>query len=279
MLILKIINKLKLLNYFNLLGEISLNDVTFKIPVIKKLGIENIYMSEPWMISLLKKMNLKDGQFIDVGVNIGQTLLKLKSVNQEIEYIGFEPNPTCVFYSNELIEANQFKNTVIIPTGIADKNGVLKLNFYSENISDSSASIIENFRPDQEVKSSQYIPVNTVENISDSISLKNVKAIKIDVEGAEMEVLESFKKLISKNQPVILIEILPVYTSENTFRLDRQEKIESLLSELDYLIYRVNKKNEIFESLQHIDSIGIHDNLDECEYVFMPKTKKIEGLN
>lgn len=279
MLILKIINKLKLLNYFNLLGEISLNDVTFKIPVIKKLGIENIYMSEPWMISLLKKMNLKDGQFIDVGVNIGQTLLKLKSVNQEIEYIGFEPNPTCVFYSNELIEANQFKNTVIIPTGIADKNGVLKLNFYSENISDSSASIIENFRPDQEVKSSQYIPVNTVENISDSISLKNVKAIKIDVEGAEMEVIESLKTLMKKNQPLVLIEILPVYNSENRFRIERQEKIESILNELDYLIYRVIKENNNFKSIQQIESIGIHKDLNACDYVFIPQSKKIEGLN
>lgn len=279
MLLLKIINKLNLLNHFNLVGEIQLNDLSFKIPVIKKLGIENIYMSEPWMVSLLKKLDLKDGQFIDVGVNIGQTLLKLKSVNQDIEYIGFEPNPACTFYANELIKLNQFKNTTIIPIGIADKNGVLKLDFYSTGITDPSASMITNFRPNEEIKFSQYIPVNTIDNMYEEINFKGVKAVKIDVEGAEMEVLESFKKLIAKNQPVILIEILPVYTSENTFRLNRQEKIESLLSELDYLIYRVNKKNEIFESLQQIDSIGIHDNLDECEYVFMPKTKKIEGLN
>lgn len=279
MLILKIINKLKLLNHFNLLGQISLNGVVFKIPVIKKLGIENIYMSEPWMISLLSKMNLKDGQFIDVGVNIGQTLLKLKSVNKEIEYIGFEPNPTCIFYSNELIEANQFKNTVIIPTGLADKNGILKLNFYSENISDSSASIIENFRPDQKVKSSQFISVNTVDNISDSVNLKNVKAIKIDVEGAEMEVMDSLKNLIKKNQSIVLIEILPVYTSENTFRLERQQKIEAILIELDYLIYRVIKKNNKFISIEQIESIGIHKDLNACDYVFIPRLKKIEGLN
>jgi len=279
MLILKIINKLKLLNHFNLLGKVSLNGVTFKIPVLKKIGIENVYMSEPWMISLLEKINLKDGLFIDVGVNIGQTLLKLKSVNKEIQYIGFEPNPTCIFYSNELIKVNQFKNTVLIPTGVADTNGILELNFYSESVADSSASMISNFRPGEPIKFSQYIPVNTIDNVSKNISIKNVEAIKIDVEGAELEVLQSLKKLISENQPVILIEILPVYNESNLPRLERQQKIEDLLNELNYSIYRVNKKANKFNSLNQIQSIGIHKDLDACDYVFMPNDKKIVGLN
>lgn len=279
MLLLKIFNKLKLLHYVNLMGEVTLNGVSFKVPVIKKLGIENIYMSEPWMISLLKKLNLQNGQFIDVGVNIGQTMLKLKSVNKEIAYIGFEPNPTCVFYSNELIQINQFKNTTIIPTGIADKNGILKLNFYSNNVSDPSASIVADFRPDQAVKYSQYIPVNTISNLSETISLNNVEAIKIDVEGAELEVIESLKDLIAKNQPVILIEILPVYTDDNKVRLERQQKIEAILKELNYLIYRVKKLDNKFESIVQIETLGIHNDLNACDYVLMPKTKIIKGLN
>lgn len=279
MLLLKIFNKLKLLHHFNLMGDVTLNGVSFKVPVIKKLGIENIYMSEPWMISLLKKLNLQNGQFIDVGVNIGQTMLKLKSVNKKIEYIGFEPNPTCVFYSNELIQINQFKNTTIIPTGIADKNGILKLNFYSNNVSDPSASIVADFRPDQAVKYSQYIPVNTISNLSETISLNNVEAIKIDVEGAELEVIESLKDLIAKNQPVILIEILPVYTDDNKVRLERQQKIEAILKELNYLIYRVKKLDNKFESIVQIETLGIHNDLNACDYVLMPKTKIIKGLN
>ena len=51
--------------------------------------------------NLLKK---KNGAYLDIGVNIGQTLMKLKSVNPKIEYIGFEPNATCVHYVNKLID-------------------------------------------------------------------------------------------------------------------------------------------------------------------------------
>jgi FkbM family methyltransferase len=279
MLLLKILNKLKLLHHVNLIGDVTLNGVTFKIPVIKKLGIGNVYMSEPWMISLLKKLKLKDGQFIDVGVNIGQTMLKLKSVNKEIEYIGFEPNPTCVFYSNELIQINQFKKTTIIPTGISNINGILKLDFYSTGLTDPSASIIANFRPNQKVAFSKYIPVNTIDNLSQSISIHNVEAIKIDVEGAELEVIESLRNLISENQPVILIEILPVYNIENKERLIRQQKIETILKELNYSIFRIQIKDNDFESIEPLESIGVHSDLDACEYVFMPKNTVIEGLN
>ena len=49
------------------------------------------------MIDILKiVLPIENKKFIDVGVNIGQTLLKLKSVSSEIDYIGFEPNPICV---------------------------------------------------------------------------------------------------------------------------------------------------------------------------------------
>ncbi len=89
---LRILNKLSLLDKFNLQGTITLNNKNFVIPVLGKLGFSNMFMSEPWMIDVLKiVIPLSKGSFIDVGVNIGQTLLKLRSVSDEIEYTGFEP--------------------------------------------------------------------------------------------------------------------------------------------------------------------------------------------
>ena len=278
MLVIRILNKLKLLHYFNLIGTIKLNNSFFKIPILKMLGITNIYMSEVWMIDLLQKLNIKDGKFIDVGVNIGQTLLKLRSVNREIDYIGFEPNATCVYYSNELVKANGFKNTSIIPTGISNINGVLKLNFYSDNNTDPSASIVDNFRPDRNVKFSQYIPVNTIENLSQTVNLTEIRIIKIDVEGAELEVLESLENLIQENQPLILIEVLPAYTEENKERIRRQEKIESLLNLLQYNIFRIIKNKDKVESISHLSNFGIHQDLDACDYILAPKSKNIKEV-
>ncbi len=107
----RLLNKFGLLKILNLSFKITVNNNSFKIPVIAGIGFNNLFMSEVWMVQVLEKITkLKHGTFIDVGVNIGQTLIKLRSVDKEREYLGFEPNPLCVFYTEELIKKIIFKN-------------------------------------------------------------------------------------------------------------------------------------------------------------------------
>ncbi|GIU70064.1 MAG: hypothetical protein KatS3mg002_1300 [Candidatus Woesearchaeota archaeon] len=51
----------------------------------------------------------------------------------------------------KLIELNQFKNVDLYPVGISTEVAVASLNQYSISNFDSSASIIEGFRPNQKV--------------------------------------------------------------------------------------------------------------------------------
>jgi hypothetical protein len=47
---------------------------------------------EPWLDRIYEKVMLdRRGAFIDVGANIGQTLLKVLNTNPSAEYVGFEP--------------------------------------------------------------------------------------------------------------------------------------------------------------------------------------------
>lgn len=276
---LKALNKLDLLKKINVNGKLSLNKKTFSIPIIKSNGYNNLFMSEVWMVELLSKLlqekKIHEKKFIDIGVNIGQTLIKLRSVSNEMNYIGFEPNPLCIFYTNELIKVNptiKNQNTLLLPVGISTKDEILTLNMYSENEMDASASIIEEFRKDHEIKLKTSVPVFSATNIDNNSNvLKNVGIIKIDVEGAELEVLTSLKDVLKKERPIILIEILPIYKSENEFRIKRQIEIESIFNDLNYSIYRVKKKkNDSFSNLKKIETIEIHSNLDHCDYVISP---------
>src|SRR5882724_8814387 len=105
---LKVLSKLKIVNYFNV--EIKLKE-GITIPVMGGLGYNNVFGTEKWMSSVLKKiLNRSEGCFVDVGVNIGQTLIKVKSIDRNIDYLGFEPNPVCVFYAENLIGINKFPN-------------------------------------------------------------------------------------------------------------------------------------------------------------------------
>jgi len=269
----RLLNRLKLIDHINLVSTISLNDTLIKIPVLKRTGYTNLFISEPWMVQLIEKLAAKKkGTFIDVGVNIGQTLIKMQSaISGGMDYIGFEPNPSCVRYTNELIKINNFIDCKIIPAGIADKSRTLDLHFFSDDPSDSCASIIKDFRANQDTVKSTQVQVIGGEELQKLLLNKEVSIIKVDVEGAELEVLQGLKPTIQKSQPAILCEVLPAYDETNTVRITRQESIMALLSELNYSIHRIHKQeNNRDVELERIDGFGIHGDLSWCDYVFAP---------
>lgn len=276
-LFIKVLNRFGLIKLFNFCIATSVNNTIIRIPIIKGVGLGNYYGVEPAMIQLLEyilKKNKKEGAFYDVGVNLGQTLIKLKSVSAEIEYLGFEPNPNCVFYVNELINANNYKNTIVFPFGISNRNAVYQLSLYSDDNTDSRASLIENFRPNHPVTNKEYVPCFNIESYWDELKLPKIGVLKIDVEGAEKEVLESFLNRIIIDKPIILVEILPVYSEENKFRLDRQEAIEALIKKINYHIFRIHiSKMGDFLHLEEIEKFGVHSSLDLCEYILVPQSE------
>ncbi len=146
--------------------------------------------------------------------------------------------------------------------------------YYEKDSSDSSASIIENFRT-QEVKKKFFVPVFSAGTLKHLFN--NISIIKIDVEGAELDVIESFKKQILQFRPFILTEILPVYEKSNTFRRERTEKIVSFISKMDYIIFRIIKnQNDTFNKFEKITHISVHADLSLCEYIFVPKELSVK---
>lgn len=274
-------NKLGLLGFLNLSVKRRFNKVRFRIPIIAKTGLYNYYMSELWMIDLLKRlMPIVEGGFIDVGVNIGQTLIKLKSVDWDRPYVGFEPNVNCNHYLEKLWQVNNFKNVRIIPCGISERTSIGVINFYHQGATDTTASIVADFRPDQRVVRRSYIPIVNSEVISSFIENEKIGCLKIDVEGAELEVLASFENMMEREAPFILIEILPAYNEENTIRIQRQEKIQEILKRREYDIFRIYKQEGKLISIELIDEIGVHSKLDWCDYLCVPsgRTKEVIRL-
>jgi len=271
---LKVLSKLKIVNYFNV--EIKSKE-RITVPVMGGLGYGYVYGIEKWMSSVLKKiLNRSEGCFVDVGVNIGQTLIKVKSIDRNIDYLGFEPNPVCVFYVEKLIGINKFPNTKIIPAGVSKDNGIVTLKYFSTDTTDMSASIVDNFRPDQQVFQEKSIVVLN----SDTIKIdKKIAILKIDVEGAELMVIEGLKKFIDRDRPYIMIEILPVYKAENQDRLDRQNEILKIVNDLNYAVLKVMKNpDDTLKEIVRISDIGIHGDITHCDYLLIPEEAAAEVL-
>lgn len=122
--------------------RISINGKNFFIPIIKNIGYGNIVADDGlWMSDLLiKLLKIKSGLFIDIRANIGQSLLQLKSIDDDKIYIGFEPNPTCASYIRALIKKNKFKNCIFVPIGLFNENKLINLHLSSET--DSGAQLL-----------------------------------------------------------------------------------------------------------------------------------------
>jgi len=247
---------------------INIDDQSIKIPIILQLSCT---LTESWMISLLKHLLREtEGAFLDVGINLGQTLIKVKGIDPKRKYIGFEPNPTCVFYVKELINRNQFEDCTIVPVGLFTEDSVLLLECINDNEVDSAASLIKNFRPDHVIYRKIPVPVFQFKSIAGMLNFDQVGIIKIDVEGAELEVVKSLHELFDVHRPIALLEILPVYSSQNTMRKERQEELERIFDELNYFLFRVEKDKNTFIGLKQKENVGIHSDLDHCDYVAIP---------
>ncbi|WP_296722710.1 FkbM family methyltransferase [Erythrobacter sp.] len=238
---------------------------TFVIPAING---RKTYISELWMADLIAALlRQRNGAFVDVGANLGQTLLKVAALEPDREYLGFEPNPACADYLFELVRLNKLHH-IVIPAGLGPSTAVLKLNLYREESTDPSASLVDGFRAAS--FGSKPVVVIGWNDLPQQLRPQNVAIVKIDVEGGEREVLDGLRELMDTQKPFVLVEILPPHTADNHDRIERQEHIERTLKNLDYIIFRVRKgPDECFCGLKRVDGFGIHSDLGLSDYLLV----------
>jgi len=269
LLLLRILNKLNVLRYLNLSVRRTVNGVNFSIPLRGKTGLELFYEKEVWMTVIMRKLlPLSAGKtFIDVGVNVGQTLLILKSLSRSTEYIGFEPNPLCVEFVSHLIEENDLAGVQVIPAALSDTDGIAILYKDVAQPVDSSATLVQQFRETHD-KVPVIVPVVSAKNVS-FFDAKTIGIVKIDVEGGELEVITALTGILERDRPFVVCEILPVYTADNVFRRERQQRLLDLTANLRYQLFRIQADG----GLQKLEAIGIHGRVEDSNYLFVPHEK------
>jgi FkbM family methyltransferase len=269
---LRIVRRLGWAESFNLSGRVDISGASFKIPILKGVGYYNLVGADRHIFKLIRDLlRTRQGTFIDVGANIGQTLLKIRAISREIPYIGFEPNPTCIYYLSQLIRENRFRNIQLVPVALARQSGLAELMSYDDSGADSSATILEGLRPKQKVQQRDFVAKLDLGSVMGCLKMDDISVVKVDVEGAESEVLETFEPLLLEKRPPFLIEVLPVYDITHASRLERQKRIERLVERSRYVIFRILKSEGGSYTLDRIEEIGIHSDISMCDYLLLPE--------
>lgn len=275
----EILIKLRLLKFLNLILPVTINGVVMKFPVINVLGFQNLKElkqgREPWLDGIISTaLQQKSGTFIDVGVNLGQTLLKVKAIDPHREYVGFEPNPSCCFYTSKLITLNQFKHCKLVPVGLHEKAGLLKLLMrYGED--DPCATVAIDQQPDF-FTSEKIVVVDNGDHLIKELMIEAISILKIDVEGAELEVVRGLQQSIATFRPFILCEILPIHIDGTAIgsvteqiKQQRIDALEQIFKQHKYVIGRIHASGAItvVETIrEHLD----HSHYQTFDYLLIP---------
>jgi FkbM family methyltransferase len=149
----------------------------------------------------------RKGAFIDVGANVGQTLLKLLKIDPARDYVGFEPQLSSALCVENFIHDNGLNNHTILAVGLSDSDSVMKFGVRFEN--DTTASSNLDARPKEFYKYHFTVPARKGDTVLADLGVKEVAMLKIDVEGAEIQVLTGFAETIRSAKPVVVFECLP----------------------------------------------------------------------
>jgi FkbM family methyltransferase len=212
---------------------------------------------------IIKSVVKPNSNCIDVGCHKGEILDEIISSAPNAFHFAFEPIPA--FFDNLKIKYLNYPTITFYPFALADKNGNSTFNYVKNAPAYSGLNKRQYAHKQPDIQE-----INVEIKRLDDLIPKDIKIdfIKIDVEGAELGVLNGAINCINKNKPVIIFEsgigASDYYgtTPENVF--DFFDKKVSM---------KISLLNEFLENkfLSKESFIDVYNK--KCEYSFVANKK------
>jgi FkbM family methyltransferase len=148
------------------------------------------------------------GVVIDIGAHIGRyTIIGAKRVGTNGKVVAIEANPSNFEMLNRNIKLNQLTNIISLNNAVYSKETKIKLYLPGEELGHTIYNTVMSDRAKNEDKFVE-VSANTLDYFLQLKEITDVNWIKIDVEGAEFEVLKGATNVLSKSKDIaLLIEV------------------------------------------------------------------------
>lgn len=212
----------KILAYLNRI-KISLtlpdgNRITCRVPDL-------IVVSDVYMINVYEALEPSEGSLIfDIGANIGLFSIKIATQKKTATVIALEPDPENFQMLKRNLELNGIKTVIPINMALDERSG--KLEFFVSAANRAANSI---YRHEEGMRSVE-VEAGTFDYLLRTLDIEKNKEmfIKMDVEGAELQILNGAKSLAAATDVKVVMETHPELVS--------QEMIEKRLREYNFSV-------------------------------------------
>ena len=191
--------------YFNIKNIQMFLD--FLDPIDREIILTKEFEDEEYQFLLNQIYQKKINYFLDVGANCGYYSLKISKEVSNIKVFSFEPNEEAHLKFSKSLEKNPSlsKKINLNKFGVSNKNSQLKMQSmikFGYVQTGGSSVIINNF------KDANHVFIGEFKVGDKYINLKNKNlAIKIDIEGHELNALQGLQKTLISNKCILQIEI------------------------------------------------------------------------
>jgi FkbM family methyltransferase len=191
---------------------------------------------------------VKEGDVVlDIGASQGEyTLWAAKKCGKNGRVIAIEPLTKMFAQLKENIAINPdlSDSVILVNTGLSDKVGKMPIYGYSgegskDGLHEGMPTLFRTASRNQLI---EEINLVLLDDVIKDLEVKKVDFIKIDVEGAELQILKGGIKILKEFKPILLIE-----ASEETFNAAGYSQVEffNFLNGFGYKYYLAGNRGEL----------------------------------
>jgi FkbM family methyltransferase len=189
---------------FRLIGDIIIRnskikvfDVIYVLTDLSSLNVISPKYESPVLKKLMSLVN-ENSIFIDVGAHIGKYSLLLARRAKLV--VAIEPDPISFSALKRAIMINKLRKKIVaLNIAVSDTDG--QCFFYMHR-----STVASSIKVSQGSFKILVVKSMTLDSIAETLKL-GVDVIKIDVEGAEVEVIKGAKNLLTQHKPKLIMEV------------------------------------------------------------------------
>ena len=178
---------------------------------------------------------------LDIGANVGIYAIPLAVAFPDVTVHAFEPNSVAMKQLSENSRLNNLKNLKVHSCAISDCMG--ESNFYQFDDVTSLSSLNCDAAEIHGKPVTRKVKIETVDHFLMDNAEQKVSFVKIDVQGAELEVLCGARGVIGRDLPIILFEHEDKHFKTPELAQTKKNAIAELLGGLGYRTLYLTRYN------------------------------------